>query len=285
MTNMASIAGDYPPQDHMTRDLLISLEFQGKERCTIQAPVMPEVCTDQGSMQVGVIATLVDLLGGALSLRLFHPDWQATSHLSIHTTGRAISGVVIAAGSVLQIGKNTVVFDVGIREEAGSAVQHATSIGSAMIICSRIPVREDTRSISMSTEAIHLAIEGSGLTQPYLDKVGVQVLDEAAGVVELNMSEYIRNSFHSLHGGMFATLSDLAGQQAARKATGRTLVTSDLEIYYLSPGKVGPFRTRARVLRTTDDTALTRVEVIDCGADDRLITVGMNAATPANKIL
>jgi acyl-coenzyme A thioesterase PaaI-like protein len=62
-------------------------------------------------------------------------------------------------------------------------------------------------------------------------------------------------------------------------ATGKRLVTSDLTVHFLSQAKAGPFRTRAEVLRTTEDTALTRVEVLDGGSDDRVITVMMNTAT------
>jgi uncharacterized protein (TIGR00369 family) len=130
-----------------------------------------------------------------------------------------------------------------------------------------------------SAELFHFADEGSGLTRPYLDEVGVRVLDEEAGVVEVNMSDYIRNSFRSLQGGIVAILADVAGQYAARTATGKPLITSDLLIYYVSQGKVGPFRTKAEVLRKKDSTALTRIEVIDSGADDRLLTVAMNTAT------
>lgn len=282
------IIGDYPPQDHIIRDLMISMDFQGKERSIIRAPVTPAVCTDQGTMQVGVIATLVDLLAGGLSLRILYPDWQATSHLSIHTTGRATSGVVIANGSVLRTGLTTVVFEVDIHEEEDTSFHERKSIGSAVVICSRISRSKDTKSSwhSSSIDSIQFAIEKSGLTRPYLDKIGIQIVNAAAGVVKLDKSEYVSNSFHSLHGAMFATLADIAGQQAARAATGNPLVTSDLEIHYLSPGKVGPFQTRTKVLRTTNESALVRVEVIDCGGvNAQLISVVMNTATLYDKTI
>jgi acyl-coenzyme A thioesterase PaaI-like protein len=76
-----------------------------------------------------------------------------------------------------------------------------------------------------------------------------------------------------------ALLTDVAGQQAASVAAGRLMATRDLTINYLAQGKVGPIRTKASVIRTTSDTALTRVEVIDTGANNRLLTVGMNTAT------
>lgn len=272
----------YPPQEHMIRDLLVSLEFQGKSRSTIRAPVVQEVCTDHGAMQVGVIATLVDILGGALSIRAVYPDWIATADLLIHTIGRATSGAVVAAGSVMRAGSTTVVIEVDILEETGNSASSTTSIGSAMMTYSRLSRTQGIPELEMDEQSIvafHFGIEGSGLNQSYLDEVGIRVLDKAAGVIEINMSNYIRNSFGSLQGGMVAILGDVAGQHAARTATGKPLITSDLAIHYLSQGKVGPFRTKARVLRTTGDTALTRIEVIDRGADECLIALVTNTLT------
>jgi len=280
-------ADNYPPQKHITRDLMVFLEFQGNRHGTNRVPVVPEICTDQGSMHVGVIVMLVDILGGLLTARAVYPDWFATANLFMHTTGRASSGIVAATGSVMRSGRTTVVIEVDIREETGNSTRASTSIGSAMMTFSRLPRREDTLEFRVdedSNESFHFSIDGSGLSRHYLDQVGLHVIDEAAGAVELNMSDYIRNSLYSINGGMVATMADVAGQYAARKATGKPLLTTDLEVHYLEQGKVGPFRTKTMVLRTTEDTALTRIEVIDRGADDRLMAVVMNTATLDDRV-
>jgi uncharacterized protein (TIGR00369 family) len=275
-------ADGYPPQDHIIRDLQVSLEVQVKGVSTVRAPIVPEVCTDKGTMYVGIVATLVDILGGGLSVKTVYPDWIATADLSIYTTGQATSGWVFATGSVIRVGRSMLVVEVGIYEETDGLNPQARSIGSAMITFSRLPRRKDTLELEInegSAETFHFAAEGSRLSRPYLEEAGVRVLDQAAGVVEVRMRDYIRNSFHSLQGGMVAVLADVAGQHAARTATGKPLITRDLLIHFISQGKVGPFRTQAEVLRIKDNTALTRVAVIDSGADDRLVTVAMNTAT------
>lgn len=273
------IADDYPPQRHMLRDLLISIEFQGKRRCTVRAPVVPEICTDRGGVQVGVVATLVDILGGGLAIRAIYPDWIATADLAIYTTERATLGTITASGTVIRAGQTTVVIEADILQEVGNCARDITSIGWAMITLSRLPRRKDTIVLNeRSTEAIAFGVQESGLSRPYLDEVGVRVLDDVAGVVEANMSDYVRTSFRALQGGMVALLTDVAGQHAARAAMRRPMITRDLTIHYLSQGKVGPFRTRAKVVRNTSDSALTRVEVIDTGASNRLLAVAMNAA-------
>ena len=275
-----SISGDYPPLRHMLRDLLISVKFQERTHCVVQAPVVPQICTDRGGVHVGVVATLVDVLGATLAIRALYPDWIATAGLSIYMTRPAISGTIVASGTVVRAGQSINVIDVDISEESSGATRPSTSIGAAIMTFSRLPRRKDTIEVEAdSVNGFMFAIEGSGLSRRYLDEVGLQILDDTAGIVEIKMTDYVRNSFGAIQGGIVALLADVAGQCAARAATGQPLITKDITVHYLSQGRVGPFRTRARMLRKTSDTALTRVEVVDIGANDRLLMVGMNTAT------
>jgi len=278
---MKVMADEYPPRDHILRDLGVCLEFQGKERAVIRAPVVPAICRKDGALQVGAVATLIDVLGGALTIRAVHPDWIATAGLSVHMTGRPSSDSVSAAGEVIRAGRTMAIIDVDIREREDNPEVPTRSIGTAMMTFSRLPRREDTPAFQLDTdtpETFVFATEGAGLDQPYRDAAGVRVLDEGAGATEMEMKNYVRNSVGVLQGGMIAVLADVAGEIAARSAVHKSLTTRDLEIHYLSQGKRGPFRTRARLVRITHDTALTRVEVIDRGMEDRLIAVVMNTA-------
>jgi uncharacterized protein (TIGR00369 family) len=275
-----SATGDYPPLRHALRDLLISVDFQEKTRCVVRAPIVPQICTDRGGVHVGIVGTLVDVLGAFLAIRAIYPDWIATSGLSIYLTRPAISGTIVASGRVIRAGQSINVIDVDISEESSSSTHPSSSIGCAILTFSRLPRRKDTIEVEPdSVNGITFAVEGSGLSRRYLDEVGLHILDDTAGIVEIKMTEYVRNSFGAIQGGIVSLLADIAGQCAARAATGKPLTTKDLTIHYLSQGKVGPFQTRARVLRETKDTVLTRVEVVDRGANDRLLMVGMNIST------
>jgi uncharacterized protein (TIGR00369 family) len=274
------IISDYPPLHHMLRDLLISVEFPDGARCVVRAPVVPEICTDRGGVHVGVIATLMDILGASLAIRAVYPDWIATSGLSIYTTRPATSGTLAASGTVIRAGQSVNVIDVDICEESIGATHPSTSVGCAIITFSRLPRKKDTLEVKVdSVNSTTFAIEGAGLHRRYLDEVGLQILDERAGIIEIKMTDYVRNSFQAIQGGIIALLADIAGQCAARAATGQPLITRDISIHYLSQGRIGPFRTKAKVIRKIGDTALTRVEVIDTGANDRLLMVGTNTAT------
>ena len=282
----SSSADHYPPPNHILRDLRMSLKFQGQGRAVIRAPVVPEILTPDGSVQAGAVATIVDILGGALTFRAVYPDWMATAALSVHLSGRRASETIAATGEVIRVGRTMAIIDVDIREEVGAFDEPAKPIGIAMVSGSRLPRRKNAPVLAAAeetSETVHFGIEGSGLKRPFRDAAGVRVLDEAEGVVELDLQEYVRNSVGVLQGGMIAILSDTAGEMAAGAEARRPMTTKDLTIQYLSQGKRGPFRTRARVVRATQDTALTRVEVIDRGMEDRLIDVVMNTAVAKSK--
>jgi acyl-coenzyme A thioesterase PaaI-like protein len=57
------------------------------------------------------------------------------------------------------------------------------------------------------------------------------------------------------------------------EACGRDGTVLDLSINYLSLVKIGPARTSARILRSSENEALVRVELKDRGNENRLCTV------------
>lgn len=275
----ATLTSGYPPDRHMLRDLLLSLEFDGGQRCIGREPVTPEICADGGGVRVGVIAALVDILGGGLAIKAAYPNSIATTTLSIYTAERVESGTITARGSVIRTGLNVVVVDVDIFAEATARAEPIRSIGSAMMAFLRLPHRKESiEAKDDSAKVVLFGLEDSGLSRPLIDELGIRMLDQGKGVAEVYMSSYVRNSFGALHGGVIAVVADLVGEQVAHAATGRLLETRDLTIHYLSQGRVGPFRTRAKVICSSPDRTLTRVEVVDSGASNRLVAVAMNAS-------
>jgi len=277
---------EYPPQHHFFRDLRLCLTFLGRGQAVMRAPVVPEILTPDGSLQVGAVAAMIDVLAGALTARAVYPDWMATVSLSVHLAGRPTCDTIAATGKVIRAGRTMAITDVDIGEEGGDPGGPRNSIGTGLVTFSRrsrkesLPAFEPDLEVS---ETVDFGIEGSGLKESFRDAAGVRALDEGAGAVELDLQEYVRNSVGVLQGGMIALLADAAGEMAAGSAVGKPVASKDLAIQYLSQGKKGPFRTRVRVIRTTDNTALTRIEVIDRGMEDCLIAVIMNTAVAKSK--
>jgi len=278
------VSNGYPPKSHLLRDLRIFLTFQERNQATIQAPVVPEICSDNGSIHVGVLATLTDVLGGFLVMETFLPDWMATANLSIHSTGRVLSGVVFATGRVIRSGRSTATVSAEVFSSNGTAVRSEDMAASVMITYSRLEgIRAGSGAGFQKGRCVDFQLPdgNSRLERHVIDKTGLQFAQEKPGKTVLNMTEYVRNSFGSLQGGMIAMMADTAGQSAARAATGMRLTTVDLILHYLSPGRFGPFITDTQMLRSNNASALSRVEVKDAGDDHRTIAVAMNMASPA----
>jgi uncharacterized protein (TIGR00369 family) len=265
----------------MLADLSPVLTFQAPDRAMLRAPVRRSVSTDRGAMLLGVMVTLMDVLGGGLALTGFYPDWAATTHLSVHSTGRALSGYVDARGELRKTGRNTVLVKADIRhtpDEQGGF----TPVATAILGFTRFSPRQRSglyHTDSASGKMTSPNPDGSGLVQPFYDKVGLKILSAADALVQVDISDYVRNSFNALHGGVAALLADLAGQTVARHATGKPFVTTDLAIHFLRLGKVGPFQTRTTLLRKTDEAVLSLVEILDIGAGSRLVSMATNLAT------
>lgn len=271
-------AEEHPPRDHMLRDLNLTLEYNGNESSTARIPVAPSVCSNRGAVQAGVLATLVDIASGALAARSVFPDFAVTGDLRMYTAGHAKTGEVMAVASVLRAGRAAIVVKAEIR--AGTA-EDSISIGSGMGTFYRLSRRDGNMEMVkdvVSNQVTTFHTNGPGLSGPFLDKAGLRVVDEAAGVVELEVSRYVQNYFGALEGGMIAVLADVAGQGAACSAAGRPMITADLAMSYLSQGKMGPIYTRTEVLRTTVDSVLTRISIFDRGAGDTLMSMAMNTA-------
>src|SRR5438445_2380450 len=205
----------YPPDRHLLRDL--RLEFDHSDGATSRAwmPVVPELCTDDGSVRAGALATLVDVLGGGLAATSAQPDWIATADLTLHLVGAATSGHVAARARVVHAGRTTVVIEVELHDDAG------TEIGLATMSFAVLPRRAGNPDISASTAdgPSTMALADSQLDAPLLDMLDVRVVDAARGELEVPIGDWSRNSLGAMQGGAVATIIDAAAEAAGRAAT------------------------------------------------------------------
>ena len=52
-------------------------------------PGRPHICNPSGSPRAGVLAILVDVVGGGLAAVAARPDWIATADLTLHLIPRS----------------------------------------------------------------------------------------------------------------------------------------------------------------------------------------------------
>lgn len=264
---------EYPPAQHILRDLQLTVEHRPDGTSTGWMPVSPHICNPSGSPRAGVLAILVDVVGGGLAAVAARPDWIATADLTLHLMPRPATGEVRAEGRVLRQGRTTVVLEVTSRDGTGA------SFGLATMSFAVLARRAENLSVDQADRVSRLtmATADSGLVVPFHDRVQLTLL-EAAGAIELPLTDYVANSMGAIQGGIVAAAADAAAEHALREACGAPVETADLQITYLALAKVGPIRTRTRVLSATSEFGTAHVEIVDTGASERVTTVARAVA-------
>lgn len=257
----------YPPDHHIMRDLRPWTERDASGTRSY-FEIVPEACGPDGTLRAGVLATLVDMAGGEAAVNAARPNWVATSDLVLHVTRPVAAGVVCSVSSVLRTTRSTIVLEVALSVEG-------EPIGLATMTFAVLKARTEVQRMGTGTDESRtdFGLPGSALRLPITEALGARTLEPAAGVVELDLTPYVENSLGALQGGVVAMALELGAEALGGELLGGGVRVLDLSINYLSLLKVGPARTRARVLRGAENEALVRVELHDAGADDRLCTV------------
>ena len=283
--------GAYPPPEHLLGDLGMEAELTTAETAWVRTRATPFVAAADGGVRIGVLATLVDIVGGAIGARVLQPDWMATADLTVQRTGPVLGPQVEARGSVLRRGRTTLVIEalVVAVDEEGRTVEvdgrPADPVAWASMTFAVLPARDPAPMVHMPAGLpSQWAFAGGGFRSPVHDEVGIEVVGAAAGHVSLEVRPYLHNSFGAVQGGVIGMLAEAAGAEAlgaARGGDGSDVVVTDLQIAYLALGRIGPVVTSARVLEPgADGRCSAVVELRDSGADDRLMTVANVVAVP-----
>jgi uncharacterized protein (TIGR00369 family) len=279
------VVSNYPPPHHLLSDLGIHARIDGDTTAAVRTPVGPQVTHGPGWARAGVLATLVDVVGGVIGARVLAPDWMATADLTLQMSRPVTGPWAEARGSVLRRGRTTLVVEALVynvdddgRELDVEADGTPTPAAWATMTFAVLPAREpSTTSVPRTELPVHWSFEGDGFVSPVAEAAGIEVIDATAGRVEVAVDPYLLNSFGAVQGGVMALLADVAGAEALGAAlpAGARAVVTDLHVGYLALGKVGPIETRAVVLDHPPgaDRVSAVVEVVDRGADDRLTTV------------
>ena len=282
--------GGYPPPHHILADLGLDAEVDSDTSARVRTRVTPFVTGADGGVRAGVLATLVDVVGGAVGVRALRPDWMATADLTIQVVRPARGPFVEARGRVLRRGRTTLVIEAGVFEVDGDgsdvtcgAAVPAPAAWATMTFAILSGGRPTRTSGAAAELADRWSFTGAGLDAPVVDVLGISVTDAGNGVVSLPVREYLFNSIGAVQGGVMALLGEVAGEVALGAVDGSddAVVVTDLQVAYLSLGRVGPIVSRTKVLGSGAGPGAVRrgtrrsavVELLDDGADGRLTTV------------
>jgi acyl-coenzyme A thioesterase PaaI-like protein len=287
---VADLTLEYPPAHHFLRDLGVVSEQLSAERSLTVAPVSEAERSHDGRAALGFLVTLTDINAALVALIAGAPDWTATADLALHTTGGVAGRSAIVDSRLVRAGSNLVIvttdiYDGGDADDPHDSLDHPDrarpSGATGLVTFARIPRKasaasDDFDPAEMVGQRRELVAGGGPPNgEPIFERVGLEVVDPAAGVVDLHRCEYVRNSFGAINGGVLGLVF-----QGAAEATVPGHVATDLQIHYLAQAREGPVRTASTVLRQDGDHALCSVAARDAGRDDTLLalaTVGLAA--------
>lgn len=251
----------YPPPQHMLRDLAIAFEHGDDGTSRAWLPVTEHVCNERGRVRAGVVATVVDVIGGGMAAIAAQPNWMATADLTLHVVAPLTGPTLAVEGTVVRAGRSTIVLEAEVRDDRADAPLGALATMTFSVLPRRasnptvVPRPPDDGSAPQS-----MARDGGGLLRDVYDAFGF--VDRGDGVVEVTPQPYVLNSMGALQGGVLASLADAA----TVSALGERFETVDLHLFYLAFAKEGPVRADATVIERTDRHGTVTVTIDDVGA-------------------
>jgi uncharacterized protein (TIGR00369 family) len=266
------------PRDHVQYELDGDILFTEDGATTGRLRPAESQRSATGAVPMGLVANFADLLAGWASLRRAAPDRVATADMTVSLLPMARPVHLDGEVSVVRKGRSTMVSEVLIRDHRGAAVGLATATFTVL------PQPEDVAPPSVLPAGRH------ALTRDRREPNGSfaassGIVADAPGRTSVAITPRVHNALRALNGGVIAALIDEAVASAGTAALGRPCLTADLDIAYLSLGRVGPARAIATVLGAPlaegADRATVEVEVVDEGAEGRLLTRASGVAVVA----
>ena len=220
-----------------------------------------------GIVRASVISYVVDALAG-ISVDGDASVWTLTTDMSIRMRPVPAPRSLSAVNTILRRGRRSVTSTVEVTTDDGTPRRHR-----------RHRLRPHPPQGRRSPEADRAARawprSSSGcrepLTRPLREEAGIEVIDAAEGVVQVEITPDLQNPAGTLQGAMVALVAEAAAEELVATRFESPVVVTDLDLRYLAQTQAGPVRTRCRLLGTGPDASV-QVELIDTSTD-RLTTL------------
>jgi uncharacterized protein (TIGR00369 family) len=227
------------------------------------SPLPDHLRAPSGGIRAGALLTLCDNVGGFCAGLAALPDgWVVSTNLTLTLAPLRASGPLRLRSTVLRAGRAAIVTDVRVTDSgAGEAVVADAVLTSAVLV----PVGGPPQ---WSRPAHMQAPPPIGALPPLVEWLGIRdVVAAPPGVVELDVTDAVRNPWGIVHGGVTASLVDVAAERAVAARSPGPVETGDVALHFLAPARVGPVRAAATVMGARSDGTVVVVEVRDTGHD------------------
>jgi acyl-coenzyme A thioesterase PaaI-like protein len=203
------------------------------------------------------------------------PDvWTLTTDMSVRMRPLPAPARMTATNRILRRGRRSVTCLVELTTDQGSPIATG-AIGFASV-----PRREsDPPKPNIAPEQLVRLFSGlPTLARPLREEAGIEVIDAAEGIVQVDVTPELRNPAGTLQGAMVALLAEAAAEDLVATRCESPVVVTDLDLRYLAQAQVGPVRTRCRLLGD-DPGAGVEVQLVDT-TNDRITTLVYARAVP-----
>jgi 1,4-dihydroxy-2-naphthoyl-CoA hydrolase len=239
------------------------------------SPLHEHLRAPGGGIRTGALLTMCDNVGGfCAGLAALPEGWVVSTNLSLTLAPRRVEGPMRLRSTVLRAGKSAIVTDVRVTDSgAADAIVADAVLTSAVLIPEGGPPH-------WARPAHMQAPPPAGALPPLVDWLGIRdVPGEPAGVVELDITDAVRNPWGIMHGGVTASLVDIAAERAGAAHLRVPVESTDVALHFLAPSRVGPVRATATVMGERTDGVVVLVEVRDTGRD-RVVARAVVTARP-----
>ncbi len=214
-----------------------------------------------GIVRASVLSFVIDAVAG-LPLDQETGVWTLTSDMSVRMRPIAAPERIDATNTILRRGRHSATCLVELKTNQGAPVATG-AIGFATI-----PRKETDppKPVVPPGQAPSIFRSSATLTRPLREEAGIEVIDAAEGVVQVELTPDLLNPAGTLQGAMVALLAEAAAEDLMASRFGSPVVVTDLDLRYLRMAQVGPVCTRSRLLGVGTD-APVQVELIDTSTD------------------
>jgi acyl-coenzyme A thioesterase PaaI-like protein len=210
-----------------------------------------------GQADVGIVATVIDLIAGHFILGQAWPCGISTTEMSISGIHRLHGpGLLVATAGLVSMtrARGCVEIDLSM-DGSGRGSATATAVFNLFRLDDDLLAMEHPGEWSPGEST-------TSLDEALWSRAGIEV-DPGGHAAEVRLRPEIANHVSSLQGGVTVALLEAA---ASTQLDPSTEIRS-VSVSYLSQGRVGPFRATAR--RTGPDADVVVVAAVDLGNGDR----------------
>jgi acyl-coenzyme A thioesterase PaaI-like protein len=228
-----------------------------------------------GIVRASVLAFVIDAVAG-IPVDQDAQVWTLTSDMSVRMRPMAAPGRIDATNTILRQGRRSATCLVELRTD------EEVPVASGAIGFAKIPRKAgDPTKPSVSPGQAPLIFRNPvTLTRLLREEAGIEVIDAAQGVVQVDVTPELRNPAGTLQGAMVALLAEAAAEDLVATRFELPVVVTELDLRYLRMAQTGPVRTQSRLLGTAPDAPI-QIELIDTSTNEITTLVYARVVTVA----